>query len=40
MGAVGGMEDPANPLLLNTVLALLGLAIMSAGVDKLNRKYA
>ena len=39
-GAVGGMDDPANPLLLNTALAFVGLAIMSSGANKLNRKFA
>jgi len=34
MGAVGGMEDPANSLLVGVVLAVCGLAIMAAGVNK------
>lgn len=40
MGAMGGMDDPANPLLACTVVALAGLAIMGAGVNALNRKFA
>lgn len=40
MGSVGGMEDPANPLLACLALALVGLSIMGAGVTALNRKFA
>ena len=40
MGAMGGMDDPANPLLACLVCAVIGLAIMGAGVNALNRKYA
>ena len=34
MGAVGGMEDPANPLLLNIAVALVGLSLMYFGTNK------
>jgi hypothetical protein len=37
MGAVGGMEDPANSLLPLVAIAFVGLAIMSAGIIKLNK---
>lgn len=40
MGAMGGMEDPANPLLACVGLAVIGLALMTAGVDRINRVYA
>lgn len=36
-GAVGGMEDPANPLLPLVAIAFVGLAIMATGVSKLNK---
>lgn len=39
-GAVGGMEDPANPLLLNTAVALVGCALMYFGTNKMNRSFA
>jgi len=31
-GAVGGMEDPTNSLLVGVVIAAVGLAIMASGV--------
>ena len=31
-GAVGGMEDPSNSLLVGVVVAVVGLAIMASGV--------
>lgn len=34
MGAVGGMEDPANSLMVGLLLAIIGLAIMATGVNK------
>jgi hypothetical protein len=34
-GAVGGMEDPANPLLVNTAVACVGLGLMYMGSKKL-----
>jgi len=37
MGAVGGMEDPNNSLVLCMLIALLGLAIMALGVSRLNQ---
>ena len=40
MGAVGGMEDPANSPALTTAIALVGLAIMGAGVDNIKKVYA
>ena len=33
MGAVGGMEDPANNLLACMALACVGLAVMAYGVE-------
>ena len=35
-GAVGGMEDPANSLLLTVAIAIVGLAIMASGVRAMN----
>ena len=35
MGAVGGMEDPANPLLLNIAVAAVGLSLMYFGTNKM-----
>jgi hypothetical protein len=40
MGAVGGMEDPANPLLPLMGIAIAGLALMYFGTNKLNKAYA
>ena len=37
MGAVGGMDDPSNSLVLCMLIALLGLAIMALGVSRLNQ---
>ena len=31
-GAVGGMEDPTNSLLVGVLIAAVGLAIMASGV--------
>jgi hypothetical protein len=39
-GAVGGMEDPANALLPNVAIAIVGLALMYFGTNKLNKVYA
>ena len=36
LGAVGGMEDPTNPLLANIALAMLGLATMAWGTTAIN----
>lgn len=38
MGAVGGMEDPATPLLAAVALAAFGLYLMYAGSNKLKVK--
>jgi hypothetical protein len=38
MGAVGGMEDPATPLLPVIALATLGLALMYFGTNNMERK--
>jgi hypothetical protein len=35
-GAVGGMEDPANSLMLCVALAAVGLAFMYSGVRAMN----
>lgn len=40
LGAVGGMEDPANALLPNLAIAVAGLAMMYFGTNKLNKAYA
>jgi len=32
-GAVGGMDDPANSLMICIVLAIVGLALMFSGVS-------
>lgn len=40
LGAVGGMEDPANPLLLNVGVAVIGLSLMYFGTNKMNRSFA
>jgi hypothetical protein len=32
-GAVGGMDQPENSLLLECVLAAIGLALMASGVN-------
>jgi hypothetical protein len=34
-GAVGGMDQPENSLLLECVLAAIGLALMASGVSAL-----
>jgi len=34
-GAVGGMEDPANSLLVEIVIAGIGLALMASGIRTL-----
>jgi hypothetical protein len=34
-GAVGGMDQPENSLLLECVLAAIGLALMASGVNAL-----
>lgn len=39
-GAVGGMEDPANALLPNIAITIVGLALMYFGANKLNKAYA
>lgn len=35
-GAVGGMEDPANSLMLGLAIAAVGLALMYSGVRAMN----
>jgi hypothetical protein len=35
MGAMGGMDDPANPLLPLTLTAIVGLVLMYFGSNKL-----
>ena len=41
MGAVGGMDNSTDAQLLALVpIALVGLAIMQAGVNKMNRVFA
>ena len=35
-GAVGGMEDPANSLLVGMAIAAVGLALMYSGVRAMN----
>lgn len=40
LGAVGGMDDPATPLLPNIAIAIVGLAVMYFGANKLNKVYA
>jgi len=37
MGAVGGMEDPDNSLLLLVAFACAGLFIMASGVKRINQ---
>ena len=34
-GAVGGMDQPENSLLLECVIAAIGLALMASGVNAL-----
>jgi hypothetical protein len=40
LGAVGGMDDPATPLLPSLAIAVCGLALMYFGSNKLNKVYA
>jgi len=35
-GAVGGMEDPANSLLVGVAIAAVGLILMASGVRAMN----